>query len=279
MSTKIYKINEIEAAAQQYGYKLGEILNGTGQKVAPSHNVKIKPKKWLETTVLNFIKKPTTPAGIYYIYLYSDLNKRHAPDVFPLQIGKATAATLGEAPAIPAAPIIIQAPEKSENVLSYESALSYQNTIAELRADVARLTAENTRLNDELDSEEEESRPGLAETAGSFLSQILPAADAWFKDRSAQRQLEFLKLKSTNEKMAQPYESLFLTPPAQAAAPQDQTNLILEKAEQFFNSIPAEHYQEIETLKPGCKNYQEFFNKIKEAHPETYAQLYTYIYE
>jgi len=278
-TTKIYKINEVINAAGQYGYKLGEILNGNGQKVAPSHHIKIKPKKWLETTVNDFIRKPTTAPAVYYIYLYPDHIKKNQPDVYPVQIGKAAT---GLSEHVPPAPIVIQAPEsKTEHVLSYDAAIKTNAELAELRATVARLTAENDRLtqevkelNDEL-KEDEDAAPGLSETAGSFLSQILPAADAWFKDRHAQRQLEFLKLKAQAPKVTANYETLFLTPPEVQTAPQqNNTNVILDRAEIFFNSLPAEHYAEIELLKPGCKSYQEFFNKIKENYPETYAALY-----
>jgi len=281
-TTKIYKINEVINAAGQYGYKLGEILNGNGQKVAPSHHIKIKPKKWLETTVNDFIRKPTTAPAVYYIYLYPDHIKKNQPDVYPVQIGKAAT---GLSEHIPPAPIVIQAPEsKTEHVLSYDAAIKTNAELAELRATVARLTAENDRLTKELEElneelrEEETAAPGLSETAGSFLSQLLPAADAWFKDRAQQRQMEFLKLKATAPKIAAPYESIFLTPPA-AAPVENNTNQILDRAEIFFNSLPAEHYAEIENLKTGCKSYNEFFERIKAAHPETYAALYAAIKE
>jgi hypothetical protein len=274
-TTKIYKINEVINAAGQYGYKLGEILNVNGQKVAPSHHIKVKPKKWLETIVSDFIKKPTTPPGVYYVYLYSDHIKKNAADIYPIQIGKPSE-NLG-APGFPPAPIVFQQPAAQvDHVLSYDQALANIREIESLKAENSRLTAENIRLNAELDAEAEPEAPGLGETAKSFIGQILPMADVWFKDRAAQRQMEFLKIKVAAPKVAAPYENLFLTPPT-IAAPPDNTNNILNAAEAYFNTLAPELYAEIEALKEGCKGYQEFFDKIKQANPEVYAQLYTHI--
>lgn len=299
MSQKTYTLTQLIEAVNNYNYRLCEVLTQTGQRATKSHNIRVKPAKWLRDEVSAWIKRPQTEPGYYYLYCYTDAAKKNKPDVYPFVVGKPKNENLSEgAQPIPPAPIIIQQAQEKEHPLTWESALQYQNTISELRAQVSRLTIENDALKKQV--EEFETLEEGEETAASgllnenFLSgTVLPAINAFFDNQKQNRHLQFYQ-------MAQQNPGLWQTPlgmqilfeqgaspgqmptqqrqqPTQQQPAQNSQNKTIELANAFFDQLPDETFNEVEQIKNNSQDLNHFFTQLSEINPGLFEACQAFI--
>ena len=168
------------------GYQHFSLCNGEGKKI-----VSFNPEKKNVTKKLDEIKKryANLPDGLYQLLCNWNYGGAGSPDIFLLKKGNAPVENVNPVPG-PNKPL---RERNTENVLSYETALTNIQTIAELQALNRELTSENARLNKELDELEteltefqnkplSEGEPGGA--MGKWLSEIIPVlspiADRYF---------------------------------------------------------------------------------------------------
>ena len=168
------------------GYQHFSLCNGEGKKI-----VSFNPEKKNTQKKIDEIKKrfANLPDGLYQLLCNWNYGGAGSPDIFLLKKGVAPVEQVLSAPG----PNRTLKENKQENVLSYETALQNIQTIAELQALNRELTAENLRLNTELDVLENElkvfedkplSDGEQGGAIGKWLSEIIPVlspiADRYF---------------------------------------------------------------------------------------------------
>jgi len=183
---KHYTPTEIKAAVKQQNYKTAALENNKGERIQNFNSTKTSNINKHLDLIHKRLQSEIFDDGIYYILMATSIVNQKKPDRYPIIKGKFNNKMLNDN--AQQAPIIVQSP--SQDVLSWEAALNYQNKISELTSEVNRLKLELNNANTLLEEyEEEEESRGLSDTSttGSLMEylkeivpSILPMADRYF---------------------------------------------------------------------------------------------------
>lgn len=195
---KTYSIKQLKTIAAQQGYKMAALETSNGERVQPFNKISVPINKQLDT-ITNRLMADLFEDGIYYVLMAQNINKSKSADRYPTVKGKLNPNDLKEPVNTPSQPITIVQP--AQEVLTYEAALKYQQTISDLKNDIARLELEKTSLQEQLqealDENElsgEEMQPSNLQT---FLKEALPSVtpilDRYFD--LEEKKLNLLQLK------------------------------------------------------------------------------------
>lgn len=193
---KTYSIKQLKSIATQQGYKLAALENSKGERIQPFNKMTVAINKQLDT-ITNRLTADLFDDGVYYVLMAQNINKSKSADRYPTVKGKLNPDDLKEP--IQTQPITIVHP--SQEVLTYEAALNYQQTISDLKNEIALLKLERTSLQEQLqealDENElsgEEMKPSNLQT---FLKEALPSVtpilDRYFD--LEEKKLNLLQLK------------------------------------------------------------------------------------
>lgn len=205
---KTYSFTDLRSIAKDQKYKLACLENSEGIRKKPFNNVKKSILVQL-SEIQNRLKNDIFSDGIYYVCMASNINASRDPDRYAVKKGKANIEVV---PKITLTPALNESPKEIENVLSYESALKYQQEISDLKFEIEKLKMLNLDLSKQLDEqesleEEEESGKGIL-SGMSFLKEQLPALipylDKHFELQEKKLDLEKLKITKTNSKPINP---------------------------------------------------------------------------
>lgn len=172
--------NEIETIYDRNGYKYVALYDQQLRPIVAITN-KANPKEKIKE-----IRKrlATQKDGIYIIRYQYNLGKRYPYFDFAIQKGAAAA------PGTPQQPIIIQAPppaplSEAQEVRTWEEALRDKQELAELRAKLATMEAQDQEPEEPAD-EKPALMEGLKGLAESVIPQFLPVFDRWmtYKERA-----------------------------------------------------------------------------------------------
>jgi len=201
---KTYTIKELKELSRTQGYKLAALEDNQGKRLQPFNRYDVTLNKQLDT-IMNRLGADLFANGVYYVLLSENINKSKNPDRYAIVKGKLTAAQLQEEKN----PVtIIQSP--TQEVLSWEAALSYQNQISELKSQVKNLELENAYLQEQLDSV-----PELSEGAdkpdtsfGKYLSDAMPSItpilDRYFDIEEKKLDLQKMKMQGVKKPIQRP---------------------------------------------------------------------------
>ncbi|RTK97624.1 MAG: hypothetical protein EKK64_01045, partial [Neisseriaceae bacterium] len=144
---KTYSIKQLKTIAAQQGYKMAALETSKGERVQPFNKISVPINKQLDT-ITNRLMADLFDDGIYYVLMAQTINKSKSADRYPIVKGKLNPDDLKEPTNTPSQPITIVQP--AQEVLTYEAALKYQQTISDLKNDIARLELEKTSLQEQL---------------------------------------------------------------------------------------------------------------------------------
>ena len=206
---KHYTPTEIKAAVKQQGYKTAALENNKGERIQQFNSTRTSTiAKQLEL-IHKRLQSDVFEDGIYYILCASSIQNQKRPDKYPIIKGKFNQSMLNDN-GNTHQPVIIQSP--SQDVLSWEAALSYQKQISDLTNKVNQLQLELNNAQILLEEfENEETNLGDAPDTSivgylkEVLPSILPMADRYFD-------LEEKKLNVQSQQQRQPAQQ---RPPAE----------------------------------------------------------------
>lgn len=209
---KVYTINDIKKIINEQGYKIVCLEDKNGSKLISFNQIKVTPIKHLERIVTR-LKSEVLDDGYYFVCCAYSIVTAKQMDKFA--VCKGSAPTASNETSLNIKPQIVH---QSTDVLSYESALKYQQEISDLRVENKILANSNEQLLikvAQLESELTESE-GLAESGSStnnlmkFLGDALPSVapilDRYFDIEAKkldlkQMQLNHVKNSSSKEKV------------------------------------------------------------------------------
>jgi len=247
---KHYTPTEIKAAVKQQNYKTAALENNKGERIQNFNSTKTSNINKHLDLIHKRLQSEIFDDGIYYILMATSIVNQKKPDRYPIIKGKFNQSMLNDNGQN--APIIVQSP--TQEVLSWEAALSYQNKISELTSEVHRLKLELNNANTLLEEyeEEEEEKKGLSDTTttGSLMEylkeivpSILPMADRYFdieeKKLNLQRQRHTPKDKPQNIKpiITGSFQHLSLIEQYYNAGHDDKLSKELDKLEEFNTDL------------------------------------------
>lgn len=180
METKIYKFPELKSMCKAQGYKLACMENSQGIKVETNNNIKTNVEKHL-SVLESRLKQEIYPDGVYYVCLARTIQQSHNPHKYAICKGKIDKSNL------PAINDRVNITTIQPDVLTWEKALEYNQTINELKYEIKRkddeisaLKLENSELLLDVEEEDEPENKGLLgengilAKAGSFLKEQSP---------------------------------------------------------------------------------------------------------
>lgn len=201
---KTYSINQLKKLSKEQGYKLAALENQQGKRLQAFNKLTTKVDTQLNT-IATRLSSEIYEDGIYCILLSRTINGMTDADRYNIIKGelKPNHIELKETPIIHA---------KAEEVLTWASALSMQQQISNLTAEVKQLKFENNLLQSQLDALEEDDSDNLSQGTNSNLNEItksptlsflsetipslLPIIDKYFEQEDKKLQLKELELKA-----------------------------------------------------------------------------------
>lgn len=172
---KFYTITQLRQIARDQKYKLAALQNSDGIRKQPFNTLKKRIDDQL-STIKHRIDSDVLPDGIYYVCMSQTINGTRDPDKFAIKKGKVNEEQIQNTKEI----VVLN--DKSDNALTYESALAYQKEISDLKVKIAE---QNMRIEQLLDQVYELESEGLEEGEGKtgfdinqgikFLGEQLPA--------------------------------------------------------------------------------------------------------
>lgn len=197
---KTYSINQLKKLSKEQGYKLAALENATGKRLQSFNKLTTKIDTQL-STIESRLKSEIYEDGVYTILLSRTINNMQDPDRYQILKGVLKPEHIAETTPTP----ILNT--KAEEVLTWSSALSMQQQISNLTAEVRQLKFENNLLQSQLDAMEEEET-SLADSPGgatelksgtqTFLSETLPSflpiIDRYFDQEDKKLELKKLEL-------------------------------------------------------------------------------------
>ena len=197
---KTYNIKQLKTLANQQGYKLAALENSKGERLQPFNNIKVVINKQLDT-ITNRLMSELFDDGVYYVLMASTINKTKSADRYPIIKGNINPNEIKEDKTNPIT--IVHSPEQ---VLTYQAALDYQQTISDLKNEIALLKLERTNLLEQLQEalDENELSENTAPTENimqTFLKEAMPSVtpilDRYFD--LEEKKLNLLELKATRK--------------------------------------------------------------------------------
>ncbi len=169
---KIYTIPEIKKQAAKQHYKMAALEDSSSKRLQPFN----KPTTSITTQLNNIEERLNNDLfedGFYYILMAQSINGAKNPDRYKIQKGTVKI----DANHTPHVQHIITTP--AQEVLTYEAALGYQQTISDLRNEIAVLKLENNNLREQIDELEQESELSEGTPTESnikvFLNEAMPS--------------------------------------------------------------------------------------------------------
>jgi len=249
---KTYSITQLKKLAKEQGYKFAALEDSTGKRIQAFNRPTIKIDSHLNT-ILKRLTSEIYDDGIYTVCCSRAINGMADSDKYNIVKGKLKAENM---------PITTQVIDvKSNDVLTWESALKMQQTISDLKAEVQQLKFENNLLQSEIDAvnESDNLSEGAAQNgaelksgAQTFLSEtlpsLLPILDRYFDSEDKKTQLRLLELQKTKR-------------------PQIVKREIVTGSQEHLNII--EHY--FKTNQEDKLNIQ--LDKLEKANPNLYNEV------
>jgi len=196
---KTYTIKELKTLSTQQGYKLAALENSKGERVQPFNKITVSLTKQFDT-ITNRLKSDLFDDGLYYVLLSQSISKSKNADRYPIVKGKLTADDLKEH----TNPVNIIHTKPAQEVLTYEAALNYQQTISDLKNEISLLKLERTNLMEQLqealdENELSEDNKGTGENMmQTFLKEampsVMPVLDRYFD--LEEKKLNLLELRA-----------------------------------------------------------------------------------
>jgi hypothetical protein len=185
---KTLSVIEIEKLLNKEPFNVIRLVDSTGGVVVPwnNPNVKVGQRK---AEILKKLKSTILPDGLYYLEYRETMNNTESKR-YPVQkgrIGMISESVQPEPSPKVVEKVVVKTMSESERVLTWESALQMQQTIATLTARVAELERENAELLDELEGDEEDGlQENSAETLSTlekFFEKTVPVLDKYFEQK------------------------------------------------------------------------------------------------
>lgn len=202
---KTYKIADLKRLAKEQDYKMAALEGPHGDRILNFNQIKKKIETQLDL-IPTRLKAEINPDGVYFVLMAHNIQGSKSPHRYPIVKGNVKPEELAEIEkkSIPLSPVEII--NNTPQVLTWAQALEYQQTIADLKAQVNKYEFENNELHkqiaeleadlDEQETLEEESQPNNTLT---FLKEALPSLtpilDRYFETENRKLDLEELKLK------------------------------------------------------------------------------------
>jgi hypothetical protein len=200
---KTYTIKQLKTLATQQGYKLAALENSKSERVQPFNKINIALNKQLDT-ITNRLTSDLFEDGLYYVLLSQSISKSKNADRYPIVKGKLSPDDLKDA----TTPVNIIHTTPAQEVLTYEAALAYQQTISDLKNEINLLKLERTSLQEQLQEaldENELSEPTAPSEnmMQTFLKEtmpsVMPVLDRYFD--LEEKKLNLLELKAGKKPM------------------------------------------------------------------------------
>lgn len=195
------------------------------------------------------------------------------------------------------APVVIHMPKEkngktlseANHPLSWDMALNYQEQISKLQVQVNNLTYENAQLKAENETLKEANTKALGEgKQADFMNNILqvglPILSEFMESQKQKRLIELAM--ATGQPLPvtalQPQQPK-VNPVAHKFQQQNEAALVLQKADEFIESLSDEEFERIDDLweqfkATGNPNKLDFLNvTIKDNEPEIHTRLYAYL--
>ena len=196
---KTYKPQELKNAVKEQGYKIAALDNNKGERIQNFNALKHTPILKQLDLIQKRLNSDLFEDGIYYVTMATSVRGIKTADRYPIVKGKFTPEMLDEKQNTP---VYIQSP--SQDVLSWEAALSYQKQISDLTSQIKALQLENNYLQVQIEDLENDEGEGLSAPATggndflSFLKEsvpnLLPVVDRYFNIEEQKINLESQKL-------------------------------------------------------------------------------------
>jgi len=205
---KTYTPQELKHAVKEQGYKIAALDNNKGERVQNFNALKHTPIIKQLDLIQKRLNSDLFDDGIYYVIMAQSVRGIKTADRYPIVKGKFTPDMLEDKNP---APIYVHSP--SQDVLSWEAALSYQKQISDLQSQVKALQLENNYLQIQIEDLENEETDGLSAPAtggNDFLSflkdsvpNLLPVVDRYFNIEEQKINLESQKLNRPQQQQRQ----------------------------------------------------------------------------
>lgn len=198
---KTYTIKDLKTLSTQQGYKLAALENSKGERVQPFNKITVSLTKQFDT-ITNRLKSDLFDDGLYYVLLSQSISKSKNADRYPIVKGKLTADDLKEH----TNPVNIIHTTPAQEVLTYEAALNYQQTISDLKNEISLLKLERTNLMEQLqealdENELSENTQPSENMMQTFLKEampsVMPVLDRYFD--LEEKKLNLLELKANKK--------------------------------------------------------------------------------
>ena len=192
---KIYTIPEIKKQAAKQHYKMAALEDSSSKRLQPFNKPTTSIASQLNT-IEERLNNDLFEDGFYFILMAQSISSSKNPDRYKIQKGtvKIDANPTSQIQHIVTTPV--------QEVLTYEAALSYQQTISDLRNEIAVLKLENNNLKEQIDELEQEQE--LSENTPTesnmkvFLNEampsITPVLDRYFDLEEKKLNLKFKQL-------------------------------------------------------------------------------------
>lgn len=272
----IFKIEDLNGIQSKQSYKYVCLTDQSGSKsIIPFNTNKIPVSDRLEE-IQRRLKGQGLKDGYYLVKFKNSTSKTVSTDDYMIYKGEAPQ------PMAEPAPIIMQAPQYSPEVLTYDEALKLNIELARLKLENAQLKKEIDSLNGEIAELEtnqnflnEEKEPGLMENAQTFLTNamgfIAPLLDKHFELKEKKLGLEAIALESR-------LNSLNKNPFAEKQQAQKMTNAPMfdkTKVEDWIRTYEAdpEKYEQIAAIYNSATSPEDFLHNLKNFDLETFKDL------
>jgi chromosome segregation ATPase len=286
---EIKNLNNFKSSVNDQGYIYCDLHSGDGKKILSRNRLKTEFDDNL-SKIIKKINSAPMQNGTYLIRCY--ISPSSEGEIYCYHKGGVSSLGEGNGQKIT---IVQKEKDKPENnVLSYSSALGYQNEINKLTYEKALLEKEISELRAQLkDWEEnyeevdEEENPTLSEpkkdfmvmlkeTLETFSATALPIIDRHYALKERTLEVELMKL---GVKPKQKPVDRKIDPQAQAKA-EAQKQILVDRIEGFLETVSEkdeDHYNELEQLSTETESLEEWLVKVKELYPGTYSEMENYL--
>lgn len=274
----IFKIEDLKGIQARQAYKYVCLTDQSGNKVIIPFNTNKIPIADRLQEIETRLTSQGLKDGYYNVKFKNTTSKTVSTDDYMIYKGEHL--ECGPEPA----PVIIEKPSYSPEVLTYDQALKLNIEVERLKLENNSLKKEIVSLKAEIQeletsasllSENEEPAPSLMENAQTFLTNamgfIAPLLDKHFELKEKKLGLDAIALQSR-------LDSMNKNPFATAQQPAKQTNAIkfeqteIEDFIRTFDEDP-EVYESLAAIYNSSTSLEEFLKTLKSQDPEKFNAL------
>lgn len=276
---EITNLNDFKKSLENEPYIYADLYSSDGKKLIPRNRLKKDFDSHI-TKIFTKIKSPNVQNGT--LFIRCSVSPTSSPDIFTFHKGGVK--TLSENQTQPTTIIVNEkVKERSPDVLTYDKALEYQNTIAKLEYEKQALEDKVKALQEELDSLEyvEEEEKSLAEPNAAtswkdvienISTTLLPILDRHYTIKEQSLKLELAKLQGKKQPRYVPPKQPQITPEQEEAL----ENGVSEWLEKVQNE-DEELYNVFEQMSEQVNSMEEFLAFIKTNYPDSFKDLENYL--